>query len=168
MPQIVKLIFFFYSSGVRFLFFLFFLSFSFLSFFPVFHSCFRPPTISLLSLFPSARRLYLPLWRNLGRSIKPSRSLSQWVLFFFFFFFFDLMVDSVVVVWVMDSAFWIGIQRCCMGCRLRFWVSFGSLIDQLGWGFKPLSIFYFYYYYYYLICEGIPVVVVVSLWQWWL
>ena len=104
--QIVKLILFFYSDGTFFFFLVFLIS---LSFFPVSHSCSKPPTIYVLSLSLSlslpTRRLCLPLRRKPSRSIKPSRSLSQW--FFFFFFVCDLMVDSAVVVWIMDLAFWV-------------------------------------------------------------
>ena len=44
--------------------------------------------ISLISLSPSAQRLYLPFRRNPSQSIQPSWSLSQWSLFLSFFFLF--------------------------------------------------------------------------------
>ena len=84
--QIIKLILFFYSGGPRFLFFLFFLSFSFLSFFLVSHSCFEPPTISLLSLSLSLCLTSLPPSLTKLRLEHQAMSISIAVVFFFFFF----------------------------------------------------------------------------------
>ena len=74
--------------------------------------------------------LSLSLWQNPGRSIKPSGSLSQWFFFFFFFFFFlvcDLMVDSAVVVWIIDLAFWV---------ISRPGFQFGHILVGLWFGFR--------------------------------
>ena len=151
--QIVKLILFFYSGGARFLLFLFSLSFSFPSFFPVSHSCSEPPTISLLflSLLDVSASLF---------DETQAGALSQADLYRSGFFFCYLMVDLAVVVWVMDLVFQIGVQWCCVGCGLRFQVGFGSLIDQLGWGFRPLFFFFLFFFYIKKIVRGF--------WQWWL
>ena len=119
--QIVKLILFFYLGGAHFFssnFSVFLIS---LSFVLVSHSCSEPPTISLLSLSLSLCSMSLPPFLTKLRPeihTKPSQSLSNG--FFFFFFFGNLMVDLAMIVWVMDSAFWIGVQQRCVCCRLRF------------------------------------------------
>ena len=103
---IVKVKLFFLFHGARFLFFLFF-SFSFPSLSSVSHSCRASNHFSALFLSLSLYSTFcLPLQRNPGRSIKASRSLSEWGFFFYYYYFLvcDLMVDSAVIVWIMDLA----------------------------------------------------------------
>ena len=94
--QIVKLILFFYSDGA-----FFFWSFSF-------------PCLSSLSLILALSFqpfLSLSLSLTKPRPQHQAKSIFIAMVFFFFFFFFflvcDLMVDSAVVVWIMDLAFWV-------------------------------------------------------------
>ena len=102
---IVKVKLFFYSVGSAFFSSYFFLS-PFLVFLPSLILA-EPPITSLLSLSLCLYSTFcLPLQRNPGRSIKASRSLSEWGFFFYYYYFLvcDLMVDSAVIVWIMDLA----------------------------------------------------------------
>ena len=82
------------------------------------------------------------------------------VFFFFFFFFCDLMVDLAVVVWIRRLAvlcgLWVEVLgRLGWGFRLVVgWV--WSLIDWLGWGFRPFSIIMIFFKF------------VGGFWRWWL
>ena len=87
--QIIKLILFFYSGGPRFLFFLFFLSFSYPSFFLISHSCFEPPTISLLSLSLPLLDVFASLSDETQAGASSQVDLYCSGFFFFFFLLFD-------------------------------------------------------------------------------
>ena len=135
---IVKVKFFLFR-GARFLSSYFFLS-PFLVFLPPLILA-KPPTTSLLSLSLSLySTFYLPLRWNLGRSIKASWSLSQWFFFFFFFLVCDLMVDSVVVVWVTNLA---GMGISVKGRSAWLWGSFYLFFSSLLTGslsfFSPME-----------------------------
>ena len=110
--QIVKLILFFYSDGT---FFFFFGLSHFLVFLPY-----------LSFLLWASNHFSLSLSLTKPRPEHQAKSIFITMVFFFFLVC-DLMVDSAMVVWIMDLAFWVI-------SRLGF--QFGHILVGLWFGFR--------------------------------
>ena len=132
----------FYSSGAHFLFFLLFLSH-----FRFFCLSFLLPFLCSLSLPLLDVSASLSNETQAGASSQVDLYCSGlfffiFCFFFYFFYFFiflvcDLMLNSAVVVWVMDLAFWVVVW--CASTILWIWVhGFGFaglcswIIDVIG------------------------------------
>ena len=114
--QIVKLILFFYSDGAFF--------------FGLSHFLVFLPYLSFLLWASNHFSLSLSLSLSLTKP-RPQHQ-AKWifiamVFFFFFFLVCDLMVDSAVVVWIIDLAFWV---ISCLGFQ------FGHILVGLWFGFR--------------------------------
>ena len=111
----------FYSSGAHFLFFLLFLSH-----FRFFHLSFLLPFLSSLSpLLDVSASLSNETQAGASSQVDLYCSGLFFFLFSFFFIYFiflvcDLMLNSAVVVWVMDLAFWVVVW--CASTILWVWV----------------------------------------------
>ena len=126
----------FLFSGAHFLFFFVFL---------ISVPCF---TISLLSLSPSARRLYLPLRQNSCQSIKPTYSLISFSFFFFIHSMLFLYSIFLFPLSLLSSLF----SLCASPMSgLRQWLCFDdcgmpmAVVWWRWWRFLLLLFFFFWF-----------------------